>query len=63
MGEIELFDHLTVCKQMTCLIELFDLHSYTWKHLTVGSFSCVYIQNVLTNHIFKIYVKTGFGTK
>ena len=30
---------------------------------TVGSFNCVYLQNIFTNHIFDIYVKTGFGIK
>ena len=33
------------------------------RNITVWSFNCVYLQNVFTNHIFKIYVKTGFGTK
>ena len=33
MSEIELFDHLTVCKQMTD-VELLVLNSNTWKHLT-----------------------------
>ena len=32
---IELFDHLTVSKQMTGLIELFVIDNKTWKHLTV----------------------------
>ena len=26
-------------------------------------FDCVYLQNVFTNHIFKIYVKTEFVIK
>ena len=30
---------------------------------TVWSFNWVYLQNVFTNHIFNIYVKTGFGIK
>ena len=30
---------------------------------TVSSFKYVYLQNVFTNHIFDIYVKTGFGIK
>ena len=25
--------------------------------------NCVYLQNMFTNHIFDIYVKTGFGIK
>ena len=29
----------------------------------VGSFNCRYQQNVFTNHIFDIHVKTGFGIK
>ena len=33
--EIELFDHLTVCKRMWCLIELLVIHSSTWNHLTL----------------------------
>ena len=28
---------------------------------TVWSFNCVYLKNVFTNHIFNIFVKTGFG--
>ena len=30
--EIELFDHLTVCKET---IELFMMHDNIWNHLTV----------------------------
>ena len=30
---------------------------------TVWSFNSVYLQNVFTNHIFDIYLKTGFGIK
>ena len=26
-------------------------------------FNCVYLENVFTNHIFNIHVKTGFGVK
>ena len=33
------------------------------RNKTVWSFNCVYLQNVFTNHIFNIYVKTGFGFK
>ena len=33
------------------------------RNRTVWSFNCVYQQNVFTNHIFNIYVKTGFGIK
>ena len=33
------------------------------RNRTVWSFNCVYLQNVLTNHIFNTYVKTGFGIK
>ena len=29
----------------------------------VRSFNCVYLQNVFTDHIFNIHVKTGFGIK
>ena len=32
---LERFDHLTVCKQMTCLIELFVIDSNTWNHVTM----------------------------
>ena len=32
MDQIELFEHLIACKQMT---ELLVLHSNTWNHLTV----------------------------
>ena len=32
MGQIEQFDHLTVCKQMT---ELLILHIIIWNHLNV----------------------------
>ena len=35
MLETEVFDHLTVCKQMT-LNELIELHNNTWNNLTVG---------------------------
>ena len=31
------------------------------KNRTVWSFNCVYLQNMFINHIFKIYVKIGFG--
>ena len=34
-GQIEMFDHLTVCKQMTD-VELLVLHNNTWN-----PFSCV----------------------
>ena len=33
--EIELFDPLTVCKQMTSLIELFVIHNDTCNYLTM----------------------------
>ena len=33
------------------------------RNRTVWSFDCVYLQNVLTNHKFNIYVKTGFSIK
>ena len=36
-------------------IELLEIEFF--DHLTV------YLQNVLTNHIFDIYVQTGFGIK
>ena len=71
--EIELFDHLTVDKQMTdtwlnCewYIALLGTISHCWlmlnwivRNKTVWSFNCVYLQNVLTNYIFNIYVKNG----
>ena len=31
--------HLIVCKQMTDLIELFIIHSNTWKHLTLLTYA------------------------
>ena len=34
MDQIELFNHLTVCKQITD-VELLVLHSDAWNHLTV----------------------------
>ena len=34
MGQIELFNHLNMCKEMTD-VELFVLHSNTWNHFTV----------------------------
>ena len=39
--EIELFLHLTVCKQMTD-VELLVIHSNSWNHLTV----CKQMSNV-----------------
>ena len=33
------------------------------RNRTVWLFNCMYLQNVFTNHIFDIYVKTGFGIK
>ena len=43
MGQIELFDHLTVCK--LCLIELLGMHCNTWTYLAV----CKQISNVELN--------------
>ena len=42
----------------------FDL-TLNWivRNRTVWSFNCMYLQNVFRNHIFNIYVKTGFGIK
>ena len=37
--------------------------SWVVRNRTVWSFNCEYIENVLTYHIFNIYVKTGFGIK
>ena len=31
------------------------------KNRSVWSLNCVYLKNVFINHIFNIYVKTGFG--
>ena len=33
------------------------------RNRTVWSFNCVYQKNMFTNHIFNIYVKTGFSIK
>ena len=34
------------------------------RNRTVRSFNCVnYLQNMFTNYLFNIYVKTGFGIK
>ena len=33
------------------------------RNRTVYSFNCVYLQNVFTNHISNICVKTGFDVK
>ena len=41
MSQIELFDHLTVSKQMTA-VKLLVLYSNTWYHLTV----CKWIRNI-----------------
>ena len=38
------------------------LNWIVWNR-TVWSFNCVYLLNVLRNHIFDIYIKTGFGIK
>ena len=38
--DIELFDHLTVWKQMTdVLIELLVIHGNTWNHLTLLTYA------------------------
>ena len=51
------------------------MHSNTWNHLILLTRETelleielvdhltVYLQNLFTNHIFDIYVKTGFGIK
>ena len=44
IGQIELFDYLTVCKQMTVLIKLFVIHSNVCK------------QMIFKNVINKIYM-------
>ena len=41
MGEIELFNHLTVSKQITD-IKLLVFHSNTWNHLPV----CIRMSNI-----------------
>ena len=72
--KIELFDIFTVCKKKwlndwivsdsyqyletfnfvdLCSIEL--LETELFDHLTA------YLQNVFANHIFNVYIKTGFG--
>ena len=33
------------------------------RNRTVWSFNGMYLQNGFTNHVFNIYVKTGFGIK
>ena len=33
------------------------MQNWIARNRTVGSFNCVYLQNVFTNHIFGIYVK------
>ena len=33
------------------------------RNRTVSSINCVHLQNLLTNHVFNLYVKTGFGIK
>ena len=37
--------------------------NWMFRNRTVWSNNCMYLQNVFTNHIFKICVKTEFGTK
>ena len=45
--EIELFDHLTVCKQVTdVLIELLVIYNNTWNHLTV----CKWMKSIQWNN-------------
>ena len=76
MSEIELFEHLTVYKEMTGV--WLDCQWYKailgtiylcwlmlrWivRNRTVWSFDYEYQQNLFTN-IFNLYVKTGFSTK
>ena len=48
MSQIEQFDHLTVFKQMTFLIELLVILSNTWNRLTV----CKQMSNVEKNYLF-----------
>ena len=46
----ELFDHLTVCKQMTnVLIEFLVMQSNTWKYLSLFT-------NVYKSYISNVYV-------
>ena len=33
------------------------------RNRTVWSFNCEYLKNMNTNHIFNLYVKTGFDIK
>ena len=41
----------------------FDMLNWIVRNRTVSSFNSVYLQDVFTNYIFNIYVKTGFGIK
>ena len=36
---------------------------WIFRNRTVWSFNSVSLQNVFKNHIFNVYVKTGFGIK
>ena len=33
------------------------------RNRTVWFFNCVYLKHAFTNHIFNVYVNTGFGIK
>ena len=37
--------------------------NWSVRNRAVWSFNSVYIQNVFTNHMFNIYVKTGFDIR
>ena len=45
------------------LIELLDVLIELLEIELFWSFNRLYLQNVFTNHIFDIYVKTGFTIK
>ena len=47
MGQIELFDHLTVRKQMTD-VKLLVLHNNTWNHLSMCKRISSFEQNYLS---------------
>ena len=62
LNYIKLFDHLTMCKQMTCLIGFLVLHSNAsndlleFKQIRSGLLKKISTNFALENHIYLIYI-------
>ena len=77
MLEIEALEHLTMGKQMAVIwlncywyIAILGTICLCWlmlkwiaRNRTIWWFNYVYLQNVLTNHVFDIKAKRGLGIK